>query len=42
MKTILAKPFFRQYGKKAVIAYLCWCVVKGVLFLLLGARLFAR
>jgi hypothetical protein len=41
MKTILAKPFLKKYGKKALIIYLCWSIVKGVLFLLLGARLFS-
>jgi|GraSoiStandDraft_4_1057263.scaffolds.fasta_scaffold00447_15 hypothetical protein len=41
MKTILAKPFFKKYGKKALIIYLCWSIVKGVLFLWLGARLFS-
>jgi hypothetical protein len=29
MKTILAKPFFRKYGKKALIIYVCWCFLKG-------------
>ncbi len=40
MKKLLAKPFFRQYGKKALWIYLGWCVVKGILFLILGFRLF--
>ena len=39
MKAILSKPFFKKYGRKALIIYLCWSVVKGVLFLLLGAKL---
>ncbi len=40
MKTVLAKPFFRRFGKKALIIYLCWCAVKGLLFLFLGTKLF--
>ena len=41
MKAILSKPFFKKHGKKALIIYLCWCVVKGILFLVLGSKLFA-
>lgn len=40
MKAIMAKPFFRKYGKKALIAYLCWCIVKGIAFLIIGAKIF--
>ncbi len=40
MKAILAKPFFRKYGKKALLLYLAWCVVKGLLFLFLGFKIF--
>ena len=40
MKTILAKPFFKKYGKKALYLYLGWCVLKGLLFLLAGWLLF--
>ena len=36
MKAILSRPFFRKYGKKALVIYLCWCLLKGVLFLLAG------
>jgi len=41
MKAILSKPFFRKYGKKALIIYLCWSILKVVLLLLLGPRLFS-
>ena len=34
------KPFIKKHGKKALIIYVCWCVVKGIIFLLLGSRLF--
>jgi len=34
MKALLNKPFFKKYGKKALIIYLCWSVLKGILFLL--------
>jgi hypothetical protein len=40
MKAILSKPFFRKYGKKALIIYLVWCAAKGILFLFLGFKLF--
>ena len=39
MKAILSRPFFKKYGKKALVIYLCWCVVKGVLFLVAGSLL---
>jgi hypothetical protein len=39
MKTLLASRFFRKYGKKALIIYFCWCVVKGLLFLFIGFKL---
>jgi hypothetical protein len=39
MKAILSKPFFKKYGRTALIIYLCWCLLKGVLFLLVGAKL---
>ena len=39
MKTLLSKPFFQKYGKKALVIYLCWCVVKGLAFLFLGFKL---
>ncbi len=40
MKALFAKPFLQKYGKKALAIYLCWCVVKGLLFLFLGSKLF--
>ena len=40
MKALLAKPFFRKYGKKALLIYLGWCVVKGMVFLFLGLKIF--
>lgn len=40
MKAIMAKPFFRKYGKKALIVYFCWCIVKGVAFLIISAKIF--
>lgn len=40
MKALLKRPFFRKYGKKALIIYLCWFVIKGILFILLGYQLF--
>jgi len=40
MKKLLNKPFFRKYGRKALIIYLCWCAVKGIVFLLIGVKLF--
>jgi hypothetical protein len=39
MKAILSKSFFRKHGKKALIIYLCWSVLKGVLLILLGDKL---
>ena len=40
MKTLLASRFFKKYGKKALIIYLCWSVIKGIFFLAIGFRLF--
>ncbi|HEX5653680.1 MAG TPA: hypothetical protein VFX58_11440 [Chitinophagaceae bacterium] len=40
MKAIFASRFYKKYGKKALIIYLCWCLVKGILFLLIGFKLF--
>ncbi|HYF31656.1 MAG TPA: hypothetical protein VD993_11095 [Chitinophagaceae bacterium] len=36
MKALLHKPFLKKYGKKALIIYVCWCCLKGILFLLAG------
>ena len=41
MKALLQRPFFKKHGKKALIIYICWCVVKGVLLILFGSQLFA-
>jgi hypothetical protein len=35
IKTIFQKDFFRKHGKKTLIIYLCWWVLKGLVFLLL-------
>lgn len=35
------KSFFRKHRKKMLVLYIGWCVVKGLLFLLLGAKLFS-
>ncbi len=40
MKTMLSKPVFRRFGKKALVIYLCWCLVKGLFFIFLGSKLF--
>jgi hypothetical protein len=39
MKTFLSKSFFRKYGKRALIIYLCWCLVKGFLLIILGFKM---
>jgi hypothetical protein len=41
MKAIFAKPFFRKYGKKALVVYLCWCILRGVIFVLIGLKCLA-
>jgi hypothetical protein len=41
MRALLKKPFFRKYGKKALIIYLCLSVIKGILFFLLWYQLFS-
>jgi len=40
MKAILSKPFFKKYGRKALIVYLCWSVIKGLAILFFGFKLF--
>lgn len=42
MKAILSKPFFRKYGKNALIIYLYWCIAKGILFLLIAQSFFDK
>lgn len=39
MKKLFASPFFQKYGKKALIIYLCWCVLKGIFFLYAGYKM---
>ena len=39
MKPFSIRPFFKKHGKKALIIYVCWFVVKGILLLLLGFKL---
>lgn len=34
MKALMKKPWMKKYGKKGLIIYLCWCVLKGLVFLL--------
>lgn len=41
MKPLFLKRYFQKYGKKALIIYLCWSVIKGIAFLLLGVKLFS-
>jgi hypothetical protein len=41
MKPPFLKRFFQKHGKKALIIYLCWSVVKGIAFLVLGFKLFS-
>lgn len=33
------KKKLKAYGKKAFVLYLCWCTVKGLVFLALGKYL---
>jgi hypothetical protein len=35
MKALTNKPFFKKHGKKALIIYVCWWVVKGILLITL-------
>lgn len=37
MKAYLTSKF-RKYGKRALIIYLCWCVLKGLFFLFIGYK----
>lgn len=40
MKSLFAGNFFRKYGRKALIIYLCWCILKGLFFLFIGYKMF--
>lgn len=37
---IMIKNMVKNHGKKALIAYLCWCLLKGLAYLTLGVYLF--
>lgn len=37
--SIFSKEKFKHFGRKALIMYLCWCIVKGLVFLFVGASL---
>jgi hypothetical protein len=36
MKATSKKLNLKKFGKKALIVYICWCIIKGLLFLLGG------
>ena len=38
MKRLLEINFFRKHGRKALIIYLCWCVLKGFVFFYAGFK----
>lgn len=40
MKAVLSRPFFKKYGKKALLVYIGWCLIKGLAFLLIGYKFF--
>jgi hypothetical protein len=40
MRLSIPKRRFGKFGKKALLIYLCWCLLKGLAFLFLGFRLF--
>lgn len=40
MKKGFPGRMFKRFGRKALIIYLCWCVVKGILFMIIGFKLF--
>jgi hypothetical protein len=39
MKRLFALPFFQKHGKKALLIYLCLCLLKGAFFLYAGYKL---
>ncbi|HEU5168106.1 MAG TPA: hypothetical protein VFU29_21325 [Chitinophagaceae bacterium] len=41
MKPLFLKRYLQKYGKKALIIYLCWSVIKGIALLVLGFKLFS-
>ena len=36
---IMFSKLLKKHGKTALIAYLCWCTIKGLAFLALGGYL---
>ena len=40
MKTFQIKNSLRKHGRKALVLYFLWCLLKGLFFLFAGARLF--
>lgn len=38
MKSFLSQPFFKRFGKKALLIYLGWSIVKGIILLAVGFR----
>ncbi len=40
MKSVIIKRYLNKYGKKALIAYVTWCIIKGIAFIVLGYKLF--
>lgn len=40
LKANFLKRLMNKYGKKALIVYLCWSVIKGLLLIFLGSKLF--
>ena len=40
MKRFALRSLLRKHGKKALIIYLCWSVIKGLIFLYAGLQLF--
>lgn len=39
MKFFTENRFVRKYGKRALIIYLGWCLLKGIFFLVAGYTL---
>jgi len=42
MKTLFNNIIFKKWGRKALIAYLCWCIVKGIVFIIVGYKIFGN
>lgn len=41
MKAFLSKPVFKKNGKRFIIIYLCWCLIKGIVIVFAGMKLFS-